>query len=360
MRIEETITIDAPARGDLGDRHRPRAVPRTSPTSITRWEPEGEKRPRPGRALLDADARRLGRGRRARRGRRVGRGRATWPGRSVKGIDQRGRWRLREQDDGTTKVTLRLAYQAPGGLLGMISDQVSAVPVRGNLRGTLENLKAMIEGEEHELESGGGFNPIGVRRPGGRDRARGASRRAWRGRRGPDRMARALHVVRTRSGSDARPPATRRTRSSARTRPRSSTSSARSPSARCTSARTRSRTRWLDAGLGEGDGVAIMCRNHRGFIEATVAASKLGAHAPLPEHGVRRSAAHRGRPAREARRRSSTTRSSPSCSRTPASAASASSPGSTTTRPPDPTLEELIESRRHRVARCRRPSPAAS
>ena len=36
---------------------------------------------------------------------------------------------------------------------------------------------------------------------------------------------------------------------------------------------------WLDAGLGEGDGVAIMCRNHRGFIEATVAASKLGAHA---------------------------------------------------------------------------------
>ena len=36
---------------------------------------------------------------------------------------------------------------------------------------------------------------------------------------------------------------------------------------------------WLDDGLGEGDGVAIMCRNHRGFIEATVAASKLGAHA---------------------------------------------------------------------------------
>ena len=47
---------------------------------------------------------------------------------SVTGIDQRGRWRLREQDDGTTKVTLRLAYQAPGGLLGMISDQVSALP----------------------------------------------------------------------------------------------------------------------------------------------------------------------------------------------------------------------------------------
>jgi acyl-CoA synthetase (AMP-forming)/AMP-acid ligase II len=31
-------------------------------------------------------------------------------------------------------------------------------------------------------------------------------------------------------------------------------------------------------GIGEGDGVAIMCRNHRGFIEATLAISKLGAH----------------------------------------------------------------------------------
>jgi acyl-CoA synthetase (AMP-forming)/AMP-acid ligase II len=31
------------------------------------------------------------------------------------------------------------------------------------------------------------------------------------------------------------------------------------------------------AGIGEGDGVAIMCRNHRGFIDATVACSKLGA-----------------------------------------------------------------------------------
>ncbi len=34
-----------------------------------------------------------------------------------------------------------------------------------------------------------------------------------------------------------------------------------------------------DAGVGEADGVAVMCRNHRGFIETTVALSKLGAHA---------------------------------------------------------------------------------
>jgi fatty-acyl-CoA synthase len=32
-------------------------------------------------------------------------------------------------------------------------------------------------------------------------------------------------------------------------------------------------------GIGPGDGVGIMCRNHRGFIEATLAAAKLGASA---------------------------------------------------------------------------------
>jgi fatty-acyl-CoA synthase len=33
-----------------------------------------------------------------------------------------------------------------------------------------------------------------------------------------------------------------------------------------------------DLGVKEGDGVAIMCRNHRGFVETAVALGKLGAH----------------------------------------------------------------------------------
>ena len=33
-----------------------------------------------------------------------------------------------------------------------------------------------------------------------------------------------------------------------------------------------------EEGVAEGDGVAIMCRNHRGFVEATLAVSKLGAN----------------------------------------------------------------------------------
>ena len=37
---------------------------------------------------------------------------------SITGIDHRARWRLREADDGRTKVTLRLSWDSPGGLLG--------------------------------------------------------------------------------------------------------------------------------------------------------------------------------------------------------------------------------------------------
>ncbi len=36
---------------------------------------------------------------------------------------------------------------------------------------------------------------------------------------------------------------------------------------------------FAEMGVGYGDGVGIMCRNHRGFVEATLAAAKLGASA---------------------------------------------------------------------------------
>jgi len=45
-------------------------------------------------------------------------------------------------------------------------------------------------------------------------------------------------------------------------------------------ARTNSLARGLAAnGIAEGDGVAVMCRNHRWFVEASIACAKLGAHA---------------------------------------------------------------------------------
>jgi len=45
-------------------------------------------------------------------------------------------------------------------------------------------------------------------------------------------------------------------------------------------ARTNALARGLrERGVGAGDGVAVLCRNHRGFIEAAIACSKLGANA---------------------------------------------------------------------------------
>src|SRR3954449_13105614 len=66
---------------------------------------------------------------------------------NITGLDHRGRWRLREQEDGTTKVTFRLSYQSPGTLLGTIADYVSSPMVDNNLRESLVRLKAEIEGE---------------------------------------------------------------------------------------------------------------------------------------------------------------------------------------------------------------------
>lgn len=65
---------------------------------------------------------------------------------SVMGLDQRGRWRLRPDGDGT-KVTLRLSYLAGGGLAGLIAERVAAPQVRRNLDGTLHGLKRAVEAE---------------------------------------------------------------------------------------------------------------------------------------------------------------------------------------------------------------------
>jgi uncharacterized membrane protein len=69
---------------------------------------------------------------------------------SVLGMDQRGRWRLREHGPNRTAVMFRLSYHAPGGLLGWLSDQLSAPIVRRHVHGTLESLKRQIESSQAE------------------------------------------------------------------------------------------------------------------------------------------------------------------------------------------------------------------
>ena len=67
----------------------------------------------------------------------------AWIG--ITGVTLRGRFRLRDHGDGRTKVTFRLAYEAPGGVLGLLADWVAARQVGRIMDETLKNLKVLVE-----------------------------------------------------------------------------------------------------------------------------------------------------------------------------------------------------------------------
>jgi uncharacterized membrane protein len=74
---------------------------------------------------------------------------------SVTGVDQRGRWRLRELGDGRTRVTFRFAYGvAGGGIPGLIAERVAAVSLNRRFRVSLLNLKRAVEDEAAKVASG--------------------------------------------------------------------------------------------------------------------------------------------------------------------------------------------------------------
>lgn len=67
---------------------------------------------------------------------------------SITGLDQRGRWRLREAPGGRTRVELRLAYGVAGsGLFGWLAERVAASTVSNHLRQSLEQLERLVEHE---------------------------------------------------------------------------------------------------------------------------------------------------------------------------------------------------------------------
>ncbi len=196
---------------------------------------------------------------------------------SITGIDHRARWRLREADDGRTKVKLRLSWDAPG-LLGTIADRLGARMVARTLERTLQNLALELEDEEvreqvsddeskslparvaHELGSVKVLVDAGVIRPIRPDRLWGVLRTLQKWGRSPAAGAIALAarfpdetMIVDELGTLSFQEVDERSNALAHA--------------------------LSDAGLVEGDGVGIMARNHRGFIEATVALSKLGADA---------------------------------------------------------------------------------
>jgi uncharacterized membrane protein len=75
---------------------------------------------------------------------------------SVMGIDQRGRWRLRDRSAHGTRVEIRLAYGVAGsGLAGWIAERIAAPAVTSHLRRSLRQLKRTVEYEQLREQAAG-------------------------------------------------------------------------------------------------------------------------------------------------------------------------------------------------------------
>ncbi|HEX2468519.1 MAG TPA: SRPBCC family protein [Solirubrobacterales bacterium] len=73
---------------------------------------------------------------------------------SVTGVDQRGRWRLRETDDGRTRIEFRFAYGVAGaGLWGIVAERVAAPTISNHVRRSLHQLKRQVEHERMRTDA---------------------------------------------------------------------------------------------------------------------------------------------------------------------------------------------------------------
>jgi uncharacterized membrane protein len=147
MRIEQKVTVDASRRLVWEYVTEPANYP-VFMEGLTRWEIAGEVHTGLGaryRMLLRVGAADVG-----------GlievvewqpEGDMAWS--SVTGIDQRGRWRLRERSPNRTYVELRLSYGVAGaGLFGWLSERVAAPTVRRHLQRAVQQLKRQVEQEQ--------------------------------------------------------------------------------------------------------------------------------------------------------------------------------------------------------------------
>jgi len=193
---------------------------------------------------------------------------------SVTGVDQRGRWRLREIEPGVTRVTHRIAYQTPG-VWGLIADRVAGRQVRDNVRSTLRALRDRCErsGERRDSAQGAG-DPVSViaqQVQALRVVVNAGLLRPMR----PDRLvgtALALHHWGFTVPGGIAASAIRSPNAAAVVDERGVTSFAQLDAGSNALANGLA-----TAGIREGDRVGLLCRNHRGFVLAMLALTKLGA-----------------------------------------------------------------------------------
>jgi uncharacterized membrane protein len=146
MRIERTIKIDAP-RSRVWDYITDPARYVEFMEGLTRWDVEGEKDRGLGaryRVLIRVGSADVG-----------GlievvewRPETDMAWSSVTGVDQRGRWRLRDAENDCTFVDFRFAYGvAGGGISGMLAERVASFPLSRRFQRSLENIKRALEQE---------------------------------------------------------------------------------------------------------------------------------------------------------------------------------------------------------------------
>ena len=146
MRIEKKVTVDAPRRL-VWDYVTEPANYCVFIEGLTRWDIDGDKHKGLGaryRMLIRVGAADVG-----------GlieivewRPESDMAWSSVTGVDQRGRWRLRELGDGRTRVTFRFAYGvAGGGLTGLIAERVASRPLSRRFERSLHNVKRAVESQ---------------------------------------------------------------------------------------------------------------------------------------------------------------------------------------------------------------------
>src|SRR4051812_40086197 len=278
MRVEQTITIDAPC-DEVWDLVTDPETYTNILAGITRFDVEGRRQ----RGLGARYAMRMEVGSAQIGGLVGGVGfdaprDMAWT--SVTGLDHRVRWRLRENEDGTTRVTFRLSYQSPGALLGTIADYVSSPLVERTLRESLERLKAEMEGDEMADNDGPGlldkaWLTIGQGVHTVKTLAEAGLIRPER----PDKTVRALLEIQRWGYTPAAGYAANASRYG-------DEDAIIDELGHVTFREVHERTNrlanaWSDAGLVEGDSIGVMCRNHRYFIDAVVTASKMGVNCLL-------------------------------------------------------------------------------
>ena len=153
MRINSSIVVRAPRELIWDALTDPDRYPEFM-SGITRWELVGDTdgTENPDRIELGSRIRMLIRVGSAEIGGLIeiveAKGRSDMAWSSVTGIDQRGRWRLRDAGRDCTRVELRYSYGIAGaGITGVIAERVGAPILRRRLRQSLYGLKRMVEQE---------------------------------------------------------------------------------------------------------------------------------------------------------------------------------------------------------------------